>query len=130
MIAALLDVLKIETVDLVGNDTGAGISQIFAAKYPARVRTLTLSNCEVYDLWPNALLAGFYEGVQAGVVPRAMKQMLSDINLARAQLAALVYEDARMFTPEIVQVISLRSSRRRIVSPSFRSSAVEDDPRN
>ena len=45
MIAAFLDVLKIETVDLVGNDTGAGISQIFAAKYPTKVRTLTLSNC-------------------------------------------------------------------------------------
>src|SRR6185436_18315753 len=45
MIAAFLDAAKIDRVDVVGNDTGAGISQIFAAAYPARVRTLTLTNC-------------------------------------------------------------------------------------
>jgi haloalkane dehalogenase len=104
MLAAFLDAANIDRVDLVGNDTGAGISQIFAATYPARVRSLTLTNCEVYDLWPNALLAGFYQGVAAGAVPQAMKQMLSDVALARQQLGALVYEDAGMFTPEVVQL--------------------------
>ncbi len=104
MIAAFLDAANIDRIDLVGNDTGAGISQIFAATYPARVRTLTLTNCEVYDLWPNALLAGFYEGVATGVVPQALKQMLNDIALARRQLGALVYEDAEIFTPETVQI--------------------------
>jgi pimeloyl-ACP methyl ester carboxylesterase len=104
MIATFLDAAKIDSVDVVGNDTGAGISQIFAATYPARVRTLTLTNCEVYDLWPNALLTGFYQGVASGVVPQAMKKMLSDIALARQQLGVLVYEDAEVFTPEIVQL--------------------------
>ena len=105
MVASLLDALQIDQVDLVGNDTGAGISQIFTATYPARVRTLTLTNCEVYDLWPNKLLAGFYEGVAAGVIPQARKQMLDDVKLAREQLGALVYEDAgRMFTPDVIQL--------------------------
>ena len=105
MIAAFLDAANIDRVDLVGNDTGGGISQIFAASYPTRVRTLTLTNCEVYDLWPNALLAGFYEGVASGAVPQLLKKMLSDVALARRQLGALVYEDAEMFfTPETVQV--------------------------
>ncbi len=104
MIAAFLDTTKIDNVDIVGNDTGGGISQIFTATYPARVRTLTLTNCEVHDLWPNALLTGFYQGVASGVVPQALKQMLSDIALARQQLGALVYEDAETFTPEVVQV--------------------------
>jgi len=72
MIAAFLDALSIDSVDLVGNDMGAGIGQIFATTYPARVCTLTLTNCEVYDLWPNALLTGFYQGVATGVVPQAM----------------------------------------------------------
>src|SRR5262249_4753156 len=49
MLAAFLDAARIDRVDLVGNDTGAGISQIFAATYPARVRTLTLPNCQGYD---------------------------------------------------------------------------------
>jgi haloalkane dehalogenase len=104
MIAAFLDAVGVDGVDLVGNDTGAGISQIFAATYPERVRSLTLSNCEVHDLWPNALLAGFYQSVEAGIVPQGMKQMLSDVALARRQLGALVYEDAEFFTPDRVEL--------------------------
>jgi pimeloyl-ACP methyl ester carboxylesterase len=48
MIAAFLDAANIDRIDVVGNDTGAGSSQIFAATHPARVGTLTLTNCEVY----------------------------------------------------------------------------------
>src|SRR5262245_3655997 len=104
MLAALLDELGVDAVDLVGNDTGGGIAQIFAASHPTRVRTLTLTNCEVANLWPNVLLEGFYRGVAAGVVPQAMKQMLGDVELARNQLGRLVYEDASFFTAELVDV--------------------------
>jgi pimeloyl-ACP methyl ester carboxylesterase len=104
MIAAFLDAVGIDRADIVGNDTGAGVSQIFAATYPAKVCTLTLTNCEVYDRWPNTLLAEFYQGVAAGVVPQLMRQMLNDITLARRRLGALVYEDAELFTPETVQL--------------------------
>jgi pimeloyl-ACP methyl ester carboxylesterase len=104
MIAAFLDATDIDRVDLVGNDTGGGIGQIFAATYPARVRTLTLTNCEVYDLWPNKLLTGFYAGVASGAVPQALKTMLSDVALAHQQLGAIVYEDVEVFTPENVQL--------------------------
>ena len=104
MLGAFLDALGIERVDLVGNDTGGGIGQIFAANNPSRLRTLTLINCEVYDRWPNALLAGFYAGVAAGAVPQALKQMLGDLPLAHQQLGALVYEDAAVLTADSVQV--------------------------
>jgi pimeloyl-ACP methyl ester carboxylesterase len=39
MISAFLDALEIDQVDLVGNDTGGGISQIFAATYPQKARS-------------------------------------------------------------------------------------------
>jgi haloalkane dehalogenase len=104
MVAAFLQALKIDRVDLVGNDTGGGISQIVAATFPAKVRSLTLTNCEVHNLWPNALLSGFYAGVVSGAIPQALKMMLSDIALARQQLGALVYEHAEIFTPEHVQI--------------------------
>src|SRR6202521_5703462 len=42
MLKEVLDALKIDQVDLVGNDSGGGIAQIFAALNPERVRTLTL----------------------------------------------------------------------------------------
>jgi pimeloyl-ACP methyl ester carboxylesterase len=104
MIAAFLDAAKIDSVDLVGNDTGGGISQIFTTTYPAKVHSLTLTNCEVHDLWPNTLLTGFYAGVSSGVIPQALKTMLSDIMLAHQQLGAIVYENAEVFTPENVQL--------------------------
>src|ERR1700679_1693099 len=44
MLAQFLDALDIGEVDLVGNDSGGGIVQIFAATYPGRVRTLTITN--------------------------------------------------------------------------------------
>jgi haloalkane dehalogenase len=104
MIAAFLDAVGVDQVDLVGNDTGAGVSQLVTAQFPERVRSLTLTNCEVFDLWPNALLAGFYEGVRAGSVVEGMKQMLHDLKLAREQLAALVYESPETFTKETVEI--------------------------
>lgn len=104
MIAAFLEAVNIPLIDLVGNDTGAGVSQLFAATYPANVHSLTLTNCEVHDLWPNALLTGFYQGVAAGVIPQAFIQMLSDNTLAQQQLGALVYENAGVFSPESVGV--------------------------
>jgi len=39
-------------VDLVANDSGGGVAQIFAARFPQRLRTLTLTNCGTHDNWP------------------------------------------------------------------------------
>jgi pimeloyl-ACP methyl ester carboxylesterase len=52
MIGALLDTLKVDRVDLVANDSGGAIAQIFAAHHPERLRSLTLTNCDVHDRWP------------------------------------------------------------------------------
>src|ERR1700737_3548303 len=41
MLKEFLDALNIDRVDLVGNDSGGGIAQIFAALNPERVRSLT-----------------------------------------------------------------------------------------
>ena len=46
MLKEVLDALQIDQVDLIGNDSGGGIYQIFAALNPDRVRTLTLTNCD------------------------------------------------------------------------------------
>ncbi|MGH2585179.1 MAG: alpha/beta fold hydrolase, partial [Dehalococcoidia bacterium] len=39
MLAAFVDALGLEQVDLVGNDSGGGIAQIVAANHPERIRT-------------------------------------------------------------------------------------------
>src|SRR5260370_40016408 len=52
MLKEFLDPLHIDKVDLVGNDSGGGIAQIFAALNPERVRSLTLTDCDTHDNWP------------------------------------------------------------------------------
>jgi pimeloyl-ACP methyl ester carboxylesterase len=102
MLAGLLDRLGIEQVDVVGNDSGGGISQVFAGAYPGRVRTLTLTNCEVNDLWPTPMLEPLFGALTAGLGSEMMKAMASDVSVARAQLAQ-VYENLEWLTPEIAQ---------------------------
>ena len=52
MLAEVLDALDIERVDLVGNDSGGAIAQIFAAHNPDRLNSFVLTNCDVHDGWP------------------------------------------------------------------------------
>src|SRR5580700_4662255 len=66
MLREVLDALQIDQVDLVGNDSGGGICQIFAALNPDRVRSLTLTNCDTQDNWPPEAFKPFVEMVAAG----------------------------------------------------------------
>ena len=52
MLKEVLEALQIDQVDLIGNDSGGGIAQIFAALNPGRVRSITLTNCDTHDNWP------------------------------------------------------------------------------
>lgn len=57
MVAALLDALAIDEVDLVANDSGGAIAQLIITRHRERVRTLLLTNCDVEtDSPPSALL--------------------------------------------------------------------------
>lgn len=51
-LADCCDTLELADVDLVANDTGGAIAQVFAARYPERLHTLTLTNCETHDNLP------------------------------------------------------------------------------
>ena len=53
MLEAFCDALELDELDLVANDTGGAIAQAFAVRNPARIRTLTLTNCEARDWMPS-----------------------------------------------------------------------------
>jgi pimeloyl-ACP methyl ester carboxylesterase len=40
-------------MDLVANDTGGAVAQVFAVRRPDLLRTLTLTNCEAHDVLPS-----------------------------------------------------------------------------
>ncbi len=99
MIAAFIDRLGLSQVDLVGNDTGGGISQVFAARYPSRLRSLTLTNCEVHDLWPNAMLKAVLGQFADPSVIAALNAALQSPAAAR-QAFSSVYEDPERIPDE------------------------------
>ncbi|WP_029922692.1 alpha/beta fold hydrolase [Nevskia soli] len=87
MLAQFLDALKIEQVDLVGNDSGGGICQIFAALYPGRIRSLALTNCDTHDNWPPEPFKPFVAMVAAGGLPDTLSAMLADKSVYRSPQA-------------------------------------------
>ncbi len=99
MIAGFLDRLGLSQVDLVGNDSGASISQVFAARYPSRLRSLTLTNCEVHDLWPNAMLKAAFDQFADPSIVMGIKTMVNAPAVAR-QAFGSVYEDAERIPDE------------------------------
>src|SRR5260370_24954816 len=52
MLAAFCDAMKLDQVDIVANDSGGGIAQVFAARHPNRIRSLVLTDCDTYDKLP------------------------------------------------------------------------------
>jgi pimeloyl-ACP methyl ester carboxylesterase len=85
MLAEFLDALGVDQADVVANDSGGAIAQIFAARHPARVRTLALTNCDVHDGWPPPAFVPTVQAVLGGAL-RPMLESMSDPAAARAAL--------------------------------------------
>jgi pimeloyl-ACP methyl ester carboxylesterase len=84
MLREFLDALQIDRVDLVGNDSGGGIAQIFAATNPARIRTLTLTNCDAHDNWPPEAFKPFLAMAAAGGLRGTLEAILADKGIYRS----------------------------------------------
>ena len=87
MLEGFLDALNIDRVDLVGNDSGGGITQIFAALYPERVRSLALTDCDTHDNWPPEAFKPFVAMSAAGGLRATLDTMLADKNAYRSPQA-------------------------------------------
>ncbi|MFJ8028562.1 alpha/beta fold hydrolase [Streptomyces sp. NPDC096311] len=83
MLLEFLDALDIAQIDLIANDSGVGIAQIFAVHNRDRLRTLTLTNGDVHDNWPPADFAGFTQMVAGGGLPERIAAMAADKNAYR-----------------------------------------------
>ena len=104
MLREFLDALGIDQVDLVGNDSGGGIAQIFAASYPSRVRTLTLTDCDVHDNWPPPAFKPFLEMAAAGGLRGTLDAMLADKNIYRSpQALGPAYEHPERLANETIE---------------------------
>jgi pimeloyl-ACP methyl ester carboxylesterase len=105
MLKEFLDALSIEQVDLVGNDSGGGIAQIFAASHPQRIRSLTLTDCDTHDNWPPDPFKPFLAMAANGGLSATLNAMLSDKNVYRSPEAlGPAYEHPERVTDESIDI--------------------------
>lgn len=120
MLAAFVDALGLKQVDLIGNDSGGGIAQIFAANHPERIRTLTLTNCDVDDnVFPPDFVP-LVEAIKGGAMLSIFKPLLGNPEAARKAFAG-TFENPEQVSgetldaylrPAVEQEEMSRSSRR------------------
>jgi pimeloyl-ACP methyl ester carboxylesterase len=104
MLKEFLDALHIDRVDLVGNDSGGGIAQIFAALYPERVRSLTLTDCDTHDNWPPEAFKPFLASAASGGLRATLDAMLADKSVYRsAQALGPAYEHPEQVSDDAIE---------------------------
>ena len=111
MIAEVLDALGIAQVDLVANDSGGAIAQIFAAHNPHRLTSLVLTNCDVHDGWPPPQVLPLMERARNGTLAEVFRPMLERPDLARERFARgesvplfRSYADPGILTDELIRL--------------------------
>jgi pimeloyl-ACP methyl ester carboxylesterase len=93
VLAEFCDALQLTDIDLVANDTGGAVAQIFAARHPERLRTFTLTNCDTHDNVPPEAFLPTVELARAGELAPTAPALLADLAVARRVIFASGYED-------------------------------------
>jgi len=70
MITAFLDRLSVDRVDVIANDSGGAIAQLFLVAHPERVRSLLLTNCDVEPDSPPAAVLPIIDVARSGIYPQ------------------------------------------------------------
>ncbi len=83
LLAELCGALGLDAVDLVGNDTGGAVCQVFAVRHGGLLRTLTLTNCDAHDNLPPAAFALGKQLAAEGQLAPLLAELGRDPALAR-----------------------------------------------
>jgi pimeloyl-ACP methyl ester carboxylesterase len=106
MLVQLLDKLSISKVDLIANDSGGAIAQLFVTRYPKLARSLLLTNCDTEFDSPPPAVVPVIELARAGrFADEWLVPWVADKNLARSEkgLGGLCYADSSHPTDEAIE---------------------------
>ena len=120
-IAGCCDALDLTDINLVANDTGGAVSQVFAAGHAERLHTLTLTNCEAHDNMPPRALLPAVLLARMGLLARLAPRLMAPGNPRTARrVYGRVYQDPASLPAEIARVwLEAQAGRpRRPASPS------------
>jgi len=87
MLAVFCKAMNLEQVDIVANDSGGGIVQIFAARHPQLVRSLVLTDCDTHDNWPPKQAEPLHKLAKQGGIGALGRRMLEDMAFTRTSFA-------------------------------------------
>jgi haloalkane dehalogenase len=86
MLAQLLNNLSIPSADIIANDSGGAIAQLFVTRYPDRARSLLLTNCDTEPDSPPPAILPVIELARAGkFADEWLVPWLADKALARSE---------------------------------------------
>jgi len=97
------DALELASVDLVANDTGGAVAQVFAARNPHRLATFTLTDCDTEGNLPPEAFKPIIEMAAAGALAPAMAAMMDDIGAARDAAFGSAYEHPADTDPQVIR---------------------------
>jgi haloalkane dehalogenase len=107
MLHGLMETLSVSAVDIVANDSGGAIAQLFAAKYPERVRTLLLTNCDTaIDSPPPSFLPIIALAKKGEFADKSLVPQLANKALARSAkgIGGLAYSYPTSPTDEAIEM--------------------------
>lgn len=97
------DALGLADLDLVANDTGGAVAQIFAARHPERLRTLTLTNCDTQDDVPPEAFKATVELAASGAIAPMAATLMNDPDLLRNGGIGAGYEHPERLSEETLR---------------------------
>ena len=105
LMAALLDALSIDSVDIVCNDSGGTVAQLFMALHPERVRTALFTTCDVPQNNPPPSFLPVINAARGGVLEQFfLRPALAAPSAARAPTSlGGAYTDPAHLTDECVE---------------------------
>jgi pimeloyl-ACP methyl ester carboxylesterase len=97
------DALGLTGIDLVANDTGGAIAQIFAARHPERLASLTLTNCDTVGNLPPESFKPTVELARAGNLAPSAVGLLADLDTAAKVAFGTSYEHVDRVDPAVIR---------------------------
>ena len=94
--------LELPAVELVANDSGGAIAQVFAARHPDRVATLTLTNCDTHDNLPPRAFVPTVLLARLGLLAPVARRLLRDPLRARQRIYGSGFEDVTSLPENVV----------------------------
>ncbi len=133
MLVQLLDKLFIPAVDIVANDSGGAIAQLFVTRYPDRASSLLLTNCDTEPDSPPPAVLPVIELARAGKFADAwLVPWLADKKLARSEkgLGGQCYTNPTHPTDEAIEtyLAPLVSSPQRKALTNAYAIALDPNP--